>query len=80
MCNSRESFSRKTNNRSSIPTHPKIFPGSLAVSSSAPEEMLHVLHKVQVVIVIFILMYFFQSEESQNAFDLEAKIVESYYL
>lgn len=68
----------KTNNRSSIPTHSKIFPGSSVASSFVPEEMLHLLHKVQVVILIFIWIYFFQSEESQNAFELEAKPLESY--
>lgn len=52
VCNSGVSFSRK-NNRSSIPPHSDFFPGSLPASCFAPEEMLHLLHKVQLVILIF---------------------------
>lgn len=68
------SFSRKTNNRSSILAHSIFFAGSLLASHSVPEEMLHLLRKVQVVILTF----FFQSEELQNAFDLQEKPLVSY--
>lgn len=53
VCKSGVSFPRKTSNRSGIPAYSKVFPGSLLASSFVPEEMLHFLHKVQVVILIF---------------------------
>lgn len=52
VCNGGVSFSRK-NNRSSILPQSDFFPGSLPASCFEPEEMLHLLHKGQVVILIF---------------------------
>lgn len=74
VCKSGVSFSRKTHNRSSILSHSKLFPRSLQESHFIPEEMLHLLHKVQVVI----LNFFSQSKELQNAFDLQENPLVSY--